>query len=111
MPGKVFLVVRSVVEREADRSAFDHWYAREHMPRAIALLGAEEGWRYWSRTDPAIHYAVYRYADMAALTERSQANRQTLMTEYEQAWPSVVRTREAIEWVDHALPDEGPAGA
>lgn len=101
MRSAAILVVRSVVTREADRTGFDRWYATEHMPRALALLGAIEGWRFWSHTDPAIHLAVYRYADMATLALRSQENRAILMAEYDEAWPGVTRTREALEWVDH----------
>lgn len=100
MAGKAFLVVRSVVESEADRPGFDHWYSTNHMPRALALLGAEQGWRFWSQNNPAIHYAVYRYANLSELRMRSRENREALMREYEEAWPGVSRTREALELVD-----------
>jgi hypothetical protein len=96
-----FLVVRSVVAEAADRAAFDRWYSSDHMPKALAMLGALEGWRYWSESDPAVHYAVYRYATMEALTQRDDRNRKALMTEYEATWPGVTRTREIVRLVDH----------
>ena len=97
-----YLVVRSVVVEAADRPAFDRWYDTDHMPKALAMLGALEGWRLWSETDPAVHYAVYRYASMDALNQRNDANRLALMAEYEQAWPRVTRTREVLRMVGRA---------
>lgn len=95
-----FLVVRSVVANPADREGFDRWYSTDHMPKALALLGALEGWRYWSDTDPAVHYAVYRYETREALTNRDDEHRKALMAEYEQTWPGVTRTREILRLVD-----------
>jgi hypothetical protein len=95
------LVVRSVVADPADRAAFDRWYSTDHMPKALAMLGAVEGWRCWSESDPAVHYAVYRYATMEALTGRDDRNRKALMMEYEATWPGVTRTREIVRLVDH----------
>ena len=92
----VYLVVRSVVADAAQRAGFDRWYATDHMPKAITLLGALEGWRYWSETDPAVHYAVYRYATLDALVNRDDRNRIALMAEYEATWPGVTRTREIV---------------
>ena len=97
------LVVRSMVLDEADRAGFDRWYATDHMPKALAVLGAEEGWRFWSHTDPSVHVAVYRYRSMAALLDRPALGREKLMAEYEAAWPGVTRTREALEYRDHAV--------
>jgi hypothetical protein len=102
--GAALLVVRSVVARPEDRPGFDRWYRTDHMPKAIAWLGAVEGWRYWSATDPSVHYAVYRYPSLEALHTRDDANRRALMAEYEAAWPGVSRTREVL------LPAD-PAGA
>ena len=99
------LVVRSVVASAGDRAGFDHWYRSDHMPKAIAWLGAVQGWRYWSATDPSVHYAVYRYPSLDALNARHDANRRALMAEYESAWPDVTRTREVLLPAD----DAGPA--
>jgi len=95
-----YLVVRSVVTRDADRAAFDRWYGSDHMPKALRLLGAVEGWRFWSETEPSVHYAVYRYASLEALHERDDVNRRALMDEYERTWPGVTRTREVLRMVD-----------
>jgi hypothetical protein len=95
-----FLVVRSVVANPADRAEFDHWYSTDHMPKALAMLGAVKGWRYWSETDPQVHYAVYRYSSIGALTNRNDGNRKALMAEYEAMWPGVTRTREIVRQVD-----------
>jgi hypothetical protein len=99
----VLLVVRSVVTNPAERAGFDHWYSTDHMPKAVRLLGALEGWRYWSVDDPAIHYAVYRYATLDALKNRDDAGRRALMAEYEAAWPGVTRTREILRYMDHTV--------
>lgn len=108
--GAALLVVRSVVARPEDRPGFDHWYRTDHMPKAIARLGAQEGWRYWSATDPAVHYAVYRYPSLAALNSRDDGNRRALMLEYETAWPGVSRTREVL-LPAHAAGSPGPVPA
>jgi hypothetical protein len=52
---KGYLVVRAEVSDPADRAAFEHWYATDHLPSAIRVFGAQRGWRCWSRTDPAVH--------------------------------------------------------
>jgi hypothetical protein len=62
---QAFLVVRSVVSDPSLRARFDHWYATDHLPRAIVDLGADKGWRLWSDTEANVHYAVYRTADIA----------------------------------------------
>ena len=60
----VLLVVRAEVPDPTDRASFDHWYATDHLPCAIRVFGARRGWRCWSRTDPAVHYAFYEFADV-----------------------------------------------
>lgn len=102
----VLLVVRSVVADPGDRAGFDRWYRDDHMPKAIRLLGAVEGWRYWSHDDPAVHYAVYRYPSLDGLVNRNDANRRALMAEYEAAWPRVTRTREIWRSPDEVF-DQG----
>ena len=99
-----YLVVRSVVAQPADRAAFDRWYGSDHMPKALRLLGALEGWRFWSETEPSVHYAVYRYASLEALNGRDDGNRRKLMDEYERTWPGVTRTREVLRKVDRTSP-------
>jgi hypothetical protein len=94
---EAFLVVRSVVS-EPLRERFDHWYASDHLPRAVADLAAEKGWRFWSETDAAVHYAVYRFADIAALTRgMSSDGFRSLVADYDRTWPAgVTRTREIV---------------
>ena len=100
----VLLLVRSVVNSPQDRAGFDHWYSTDHMPKAIGLLGVEEGWRYWSLDDPSVHIAIYRYRDEQAFRSRSAANVRALMDEYESIWPQVTRTRELIAFRDEYRP-------
>ena len=64
MVAKAYLLVRAAVVDAADRPNFDRWYETEHLPDAVARFGAERGWRCWSRTDPAVHYAFYEFADV-----------------------------------------------
>lgn len=96
MTKKAYLVVRSVVPEE-DRAGFDHWYQTDHMPKAIRMFGAEAGWRFWSRTDPSIHCAVYRYPSAAFVENRSKDDNLAMRREYEETWPRVTRTREIFE--------------
>ncbi len=56
-------------------------------------------WRAWSRTDPAVHYAFYQFADVAAAEAvgTSPAIR-ALIAEFDARWGTrVTRTREVIE--------------
>ena len=93
-----YLVVRAVVA-EADRRDFDAWYRNEHLPDALKAFSAQNAWRAWSRTDPSVHYAYYRFADVAAAEAvgTSPAIR-TLIAEFDARWGTrVTRTREVIE--------------
>jgi len=95
---KAFLIVRSVVS-EPLRARFDHWYGSDHLPRAIVDLAAEKCWRFWSTTDPSVHYAAYRFADMDALTRGMNSDGfRGLVADYDRNWPTgVARTREIVE--------------
>ena len=98
MSGKAWLVVRAVVA-EADRRDFDHWYHTEHLPDALRAFAARGASRGWSRSDPSVHYAVYRFADAAEAeaVANSPAIR-TLIAEFDARWGTrVTRTREIIE--------------
>jgi hypothetical protein len=93
-----YLVVRAVVA-DGDRHDFDHWYRTEHLPDAVKAFAAERGWRGWSRTDPAIHYAFYQFPDVAAAeaVAASPAIR-ALVAAFDARWGArVTRTREIIE--------------
>ena len=93
-----YLVVRAVVA-ETDRRDFDAWYRNEHLPDALKAFSAQNAWRAWSRTDAAVHYAFYQFADVAAAEAvgTSPAIR-TLIAEFDARWGTrVTRTREVIE--------------
>ena len=96
-----WFVVRAVVS-EPDRRDFDKWYRTEHLPDAAKAFAAETAWRAWSHTDPSVHYAYYRFPDVAAAeaVNTSPAIR-TLVAEFDARWGSrVTRTREVLEVAD-----------
>jgi hypothetical protein len=103
---KGYLVVRAEVPEEADRAPFDHWYASDHLPLAIRTFAAQRGWRCWSRSDPAIHYAFYEFADV----EQAQALLDTdrikpLVADFDRVWGNrVARRREILEVVQAITP-------
>jgi hypothetical protein len=96
-----FFVVRAVVA-EADRHDFDVWYRTEHLPEAMEAFKAQSAWRAWSRTDPSVHYAFYRFADVAVAEAVSASPAiRGLVAEFDARWGSrVTRTREIIEVAD-----------
>ena len=96
-----YFVVRAVVP-EADRPAFDEWYRTEHLPDAAKAFAAQAAWRAWSRTDPSVHYAYYRFADAAGAEAVSTSPAiGKLVAEFDARWGTrVTRTREIIEIVD-----------
>ena len=99
MVAKACLMVRAAVVDAADRPGFDRWYETEHLPDAVARFGAERGWRAWSRTGPAVHYAFYEFADL----ERAQAvlaspELRAQVAEFDRAWGlRVTRARDILE--------------
>ena len=96
-----WFVVRAVVS-EPDRRDFDKWYRTEHLPDAAKAFAAETAWRAWSHTDPSVHYAYYRFPDVAAAeaVNTSPAIR-TLVAEFDARWGTrVTRTREVLEVAD-----------
>jgi hypothetical protein len=92
-------MVRAVLVEPADRPRFDRWYETEHLPEAVASFGAERAWRCWSRTDPAVHYAFYEFADLArAQAVLSSPELQALVAEFDRVWEArVTRTRDILE--------------
>jgi hypothetical protein len=111
MSQNAVFVVRAVVADAALRERFDAWYANHHMPWAVRALGAERAWRLWSATDPATHYAAYRFADMERLTAALASDAfKELVADFDRAWPSgITRTRELLTLVDSA-PGEASTG-
>ena len=64
---KAYFIVRAEVPNESDRANFDQWYGTHHLPLAMDKFRAEKGWRFWSRSDPSVHYALYQFSDTATL--------------------------------------------
>ncbi len=97
---KAYFMVRAQVANEADRQRFDHWYATHHVPMAMDYFRCEKGWRFWSRLDPSVHYALYQFADVAAVKKALESSAfKELVADFDQAWPEVPRTRDLIEAV------------
>lgn len=103
--GNVISIVRSTITPRTDRDAFDHWYSTDHMPKVVERLRPEEGFRFWSVSDPRIHVAVYRYRDRASIEARSPDAYKGLIAEFDAAWPGVTRTNEWLEAADHVRPE------
>jgi hypothetical protein len=70
---KAYFMVRAQVANEVDRAKFDDWYGTHHVPLAMEKLRAEKAWRYWSRNDPAVHYALYQFGDIGTLRSRIES--------------------------------------
>ena len=97
---KAYLMVRAQMAEEADRAKFDQWYGVHHVPLAMDKFRAERGWRFWSRSDPSVHYALYQFKDMAAVrSSLDSPDFKLLVADFDQAWPHVSRTRDLIEAV------------
>ena len=98
---KAYFMVRAVVEAP-QRQKFDRWYSSHHLPMALAEFKAEKCWRFWSAADPAVHYAVYQFPDMARLdTAMKSEGFKGLVADFDQAWPAgVTRTRDLVELVE-----------
>jgi DNA-binding GntR family transcriptional regulator len=103
---KAYFVVRAEVFDEADRASFDHWYATDHLPLAIRTFAAERGWRCWSRTDPAVHYAFYEFADVQQAQALLDWERiRPLVADFDRVWGNrVARRREILEIVQEITP-------
>ena len=94
---KAYFVVRAVVPDESRHAAFDHWYSTDHLPQAIAAFGAEKAWRFWSATDAAAHYAVYRFADRDRIARAVGGDAmKALVADFDRTWPGIARTREIL---------------
>ena len=94
MPSAYF-VVRATVTDPAKRAAFDEWYRKEHLPDTAKAFGVTRAWRFWSVNDPALHQALYQFADQAALDRAMSVEAlKMLVAEFDRCWPDVTRTRE-----------------
>jgi hypothetical protein len=60
-------------------------------------FGVSKAWRFWSASDPALHQAMYQFADQAALDRvMSGEALKTLVAEFDRCWPDVKRSREIL---------------
>ena len=100
MPATFFLV-RAVVT-EPLRVKFDHWYSADHLPWAIRIFHCDKAWRFWSETEPGVHYAVYRFADKASCDAAlGSAEFTELVADFTRTWPEgVTRTRDIVTLVE-----------
>ena len=98
---KAFFLVRAVVAATFARK-FDHWYSTDHLPRALADFQAEKCWRFWSDAEAGVHYAVYRFADKAALDAALASDAfKELVADFNRSWPEgVTRTRDKVTLVE-----------
>ena len=100
-------MVRAEVTDAGDRRAFDLWYETEHLPDAVKAFQAERGWRCWSETDSAVHYAFYQFASVAAAQSAVQSGMQALIAEFDRAWGTRVRRARDILQVVQSFPAQG----
>jgi hypothetical protein len=98
---KAYFVVRAVVEPPL-RQRFDHWYSSDHLSAALTEFKAEKCWRFWSTLDAGVHYAVYQFADTAALDAALASDGfKKLVADFDAAWPhGVSRTRDRLKMVE-----------
>ena len=100
---KAYFMVRAQVPSESERAKFDQWYGTHHLPLAMDTLHADKGWRFWSRSDPSVHYAMYEFKDMATLRNcLDSPGFKMLVADFDEAWPRVTRSRDLIETVQEA---------
>jgi hypothetical protein len=92
-----FFVVRATVADPAQRAAFDRWYENEHLPDAVKSFGAIKAWRFWSLGEPAVHQAMYEFADGAALDRAMKGQDfKRLIADFNRDWPEVPRMRDTF---------------
>src|ERR1043165_2686993 len=92
-----FFLVRAPAPDAGKRAAFDAWYSREHMPDAVKTFKAEKAWRFWSVSDPAVHEAVYQFADKASLDRAVNGDEmKRLIADFNRACPGATRPREIL---------------
>ena len=104
--GAAFLVVRAEVPDAADRAPFDHWYGTDHLPWAMRVFGARRGWRCWSRTDPAVHYAFYEFDNVDKARAATDPDKSApLVADFDRVWGNrAPRRREILEIVQETGP-------
>ena len=91
-----YLIVRAEMRDPDVRDAFDRWYQEEHLPDATRDFGALGAQRGWSDVDPNVHYAFYRFPDLAAARAVGDSDAiKALIAEFDRLWDQrVTRTRD-----------------
>ena len=104
MEGSAFVLVRSVVANPDDRKPFDQWYQTDHIPLVFAKIeNVNRIWRFWSKSDPSIHYSLSEFADIGEF-ERAAGSEgfKYIVADYDRAWGArVTRTRDLLEKVQY----------
>ena len=93
-----YFIVRAVVDPDA-RDAFDAWYENEHLPDAVAALGAASASRGWSDVEENVHIAYYEFPDLAAVRRVMASDAlKGMIAEFSRHWDGkVTRTRDVVE--------------
>jgi hypothetical protein len=96
---KAYFIVRVELTDAALRDRFNRWYDTDHLPQAAIAFGAEKAWRFWNRGDPAVHIAVYQFADLAAARHGTRPEIiGPLVADFDTAWPTgTTRSRDYLE--------------
>jgi hypothetical protein len=99
MASKAYFMVRAVVSDAGLRERFDAWYRDEHLPEAGIAFKAESAVRFWSRTDPAVHIAMYGFKDLATAQHATRPEViAPLIKAFDAAFPSgTTRSRDYLE--------------
>ena len=94
--------MRAVAPNAADRAAFDEWYHREHLPDAVKAFRVSAAWRGWSRTEPSVHCAYYRFESLDRIDAVTNGPEiAALVAEFDRRWNGrVTRTREILAVAD-----------
>jgi hypothetical protein len=91
MGQKGYFVIKAQTDPEI-WTRFDHWYAKVHMPDAARRMKAQTSFRLHDREKLHTHVAVYVFDDMNWLeTQEFQSAIQSLIVEFNAAWPQGVR--------------------
>ncbi len=88
------------------RERFDRWYADEHLPEAAIAFHAERAARFWAAGDPPVHYALYRFPDLATAQRNTRAEIiAPLVAEFDRVFPTIkARTRSYLEMAGEWTP-------
>jgi hypothetical protein len=104
MQGTAFILIRSVVANPDDRETFDRWYGTDHLPLIFSKVPeVRNNWRFWSRSDPTVHYSLGEFPSMNDLQRAASSEGfKHVIADYDRTWgPRVTRTRDIMEKVQH----------